>query len=289
MAPPARSLASTEVPALPAPRGVALASLRVRQWAHFIVLPIAGMGSSEMSSPTLDVALRVARGVALGAFALAFAYGLNAISDRATDLDRRKNPLAGSACPTSVTTVVVSTAGAALALGATAHRATLAAVAISLASSTVYSVGPRLKLIPGVGTLLNVGIFAPLLFFAIGEHSPRSLTSLAIAFVALLLQNQLLHERADATEDEAARALTTARALGPTATTAIVFALGVGGVVVCAISAPSASLGWAAAATFAVATTCTFARGAWTRRRALHRWVSFVAGAALFVVASVTR
>lgn len=288
MAPPARSLAST-ASASSVPRGVALASLRARQWAHFVVLPLAALRSSEMAAPTLDVALRAARGLALASFALAFAYGLNAISDRATDLDRRKNPLAGRACPASVTAVVVSTAGAALALGATAHRATLAAVAISLASSTVYSVGPRLKMIPGVGTLLNVGIFAPLLFVAIGEHPPASLTSLAIAFVALLLQNQLLHERADATEDEAARALTTARALGPTATTAIVFALGVGGVVACAVSSPSASLGWTAAGTFALATTCTFARGPWTRRRAIHRWVSFVAGAALFVVASVRQ
>ncbi len=286
MASPARSVVSTQVAA---GRGVALASLRVRQWAHFVVLPLAAIGTSDIASPNVDVALRVARGVALGTLALAFGYGLNAISDRATDLDARKNPLAGGACPTSVTALVVFTAVAALALAATAHTAAFAAVAISLASSTVYSVGPRLKTVPGIGTLLNAGIFAPLLFFAIGDSRPAALASLAIAFVALLLQNQLLHERADATEDEAAHALTTARALGSPATTAIILALGAGGVVACARFAPSSALGWTAAAAFAAATACACARGTWARRRVVHRWVSFAAGAALFIVASVAR
>lgn len=263
-----------------APRGIALAlaALRAPQWAHFVVLPLASIARDELGSA--NVAMRVARGVALAALALAYGYGLNAISDRATDVDRRKNPLGGGACPPGVTALVVATALAALAIAATANGAVLAATAVSLASSTVYSVGPRLKALPVVGTLLNAGIFAPLLFFAVGDGTTAP-AHITIAFVALLLQNQLLHERADADEDRAARALTTARVLSERATLAVVAAIGVAGGAAAIASAHAIVV-----AALALGTAVALAGPrAWARRRVAHRWVSFALGAVLLAFA----
>jgi hypothetical protein len=276
------------------------AVLRARQWAHFVVLPLAAIDPALLEASPREVALRAARGVTLAALSLAYAYGLNAISDRATDLDRAKNPLAGGACPPRVSALVVATAGAALVLAMASGRATLAAVALSLASSTVYSVGPRLKALPVVGTLLNAGIFAPLLCFAVADEAPRAVVVLGVVFTAMLLQNQLLHESADAAEDAAARSLTTGRVVSAAAVPALVIALGGAGALACAAVAPSHAFGWACAGALAATTagglvsrapgptTCSGSRRAddpaaqWRARRAAHRWVAFAAGAVLF-------
>src|SRR5262249_15234378 len=157
--------------------------------------------------------------LAIAALLLSYAYGLNAISDRATDLDERKNPLLHVTDCRAALTVVLAAGGAALLLSLLFPPIVRAAAAISLASATVYSTGPRAKRVPVVGTLLNLGIFAPLLW--LGRERPLWIE--VVAFAVLLLQNQLLHERADAAEDAAAGVHSTASALGERGTLIAIF------------------------------------------------------------------
>src|SRR5262245_45550703 len=87
---------------------VSLLVLRPRQWIHFVVLPLAG----GIHGLTLTLALaRFVLALSVAALLLGYAYGLNAISDRATDVDARKNPLVGfEICP-PLALVTVLTAG----------------------------------------------------------------------------------------------------------------------------------------------------------------------------------
>src|SRR6202041_854684 len=90
-----------------------------------------------------------------------------------------------------------------------------AATALSLASGAAYSVGPRVKRLPMIGTLANAASFAPLLWVgAASDHLVAWMPTVTFAFVCLLLQNQLLHEAADRTEDCAATVRTTVIWLG---------------------------------------------------------------------------
>jgi 4-hydroxybenzoate polyprenyltransferase len=207
--------------------GSVLAALRPRQWAHFALLPLAGLDPSLAASATVPA---LARGIAIAACVLAYGYLLNALSDRELDRDRRKNPLVGARGPLALHRgAVVALAAGALALAATGPAAVGVATAVALASGAVYSVGPRLKGWPGICTLLNVGCFAPLLFVGIAEGpvgAPR--WALAAAFAGLLLQNQLLHEAADAAEDRAGGLRTTFLVAGPRLTGVFAFGAGLG-------------------------------------------------------------
>lgn len=248
--------------------------MRARQWAHFLPLPFAASTAAGVN---------VARAIVVAAFALAYAYGLNAISDRATDHDARKNPLAGvDACPRRIAVAVGLTGLAGIALAATAGWRALASAAISIAASTIYSVGPSAKALPVIGTLLNAVIFAPLLYLAADGAAPPPAV-VTCTFVALLLQNQLLHERADEREDAAARVLTTARAIGPRATSALVVALGAACVIAALRVAPSRASLLTATACVIVATASAFAARDGAARRRAHRWAAFGSGAAIFV------
>jgi 4-hydroxybenzoate polyprenyltransferase len=245
-----------------------IAALRARQWAHFVVLPLASAGGAG----------RLAVGFALAATALAYAYGLNAISDRATDLDARKNPLAGvAATPGAVLILVAGCALVALGLALFVGAAPL--VGVSLVASTVYSAGS--KRVPAIGSLLNVAIFAPLLFLG-GGAPPWPIVS---TFAVLLLQNQLLHECADAVEDAAAAAHTTARAIGARSAVALAATLGAGGVA----AAFALAAGWtawlAALASLAGALVAVAGPRDFAARRVAHRWVALTVGALLFAVA----
>jgi 4-hydroxybenzoate polyprenyltransferase len=258
-------------------------ALRGRQWAHFLALPLAGLEAGASWS-------RLAGGVAMAALCLGYSYGLNAISDRATDLEVRKNPLAGRALSprlfAKIAALVAACATAALGLALGSGQVALCAVAASLVASTGYSVGPRWKSVPALGTMLNAAIFAPLLLVASGGAGlPRAFGLELGTFCALLLQNQLLHEQADAAEDTSAGALTTARAIGPrwTATLAIGLALA------------CVAIDWRLAPTVACAIAAVVALGAGTlvslagprepgARRFAHRAVAFAGGAILFVV-----
>jgi 4-hydroxybenzoate polyprenyltransferase len=243
-----------------ASRGASLLVLRARQWIHFVVLPLAG--GIEFAP------------LAIAALLLSYAYGLNAISDRATDLDERKNPLLHVTDCRAALALVLVAGGAALTLSLLLSPVVRAAAAISLASATVYSVGPRAKRVPVLGTLLNLGIFAPLLW--LGRERPLAIE--VVAFAVLLLQNQLLHERADAAEDAAAGVRSTAWALGERGTMIAIFVLAIVGIVG---SIELRSL--VGVIGIVASSTLPLLYRAARERRVAHRWIAFAAGAAIFI------
>jgi len=265
-----------------APSGwwLALRALRAPHWLHFALLPAA-----TASSPSLSQALPLAQGMAVAALALAYAYGLNALADRPTDLDPRKNPLSAALpLPLPLYVLLFSVAATAIALAALAGAVALAALATSLTASTIYSVGPRLKDLPVIGTLSNAAIFAPLLVVA-PLPLPAQLGLVTSLFVALVLQNQLLHERADHDEDVRAGTLTTARMLGPKATRAGVALLGAGGIGVTFLLARSTFEAAAAVAALLVVTTVVLtSTGTAAALRVRHRRWAVLAGAVVFAV-----
>jgi 4-hydroxybenzoate polyprenyltransferase len=179
-----------------------LASLRLGQWAHFGVLPLAAFDPLADWGPQIPSA---ARGMATALCVLAFGYLVNALGDRQYDRDPSKNPLVGRS-PTPRHAILAG----GLALGALATSllgpgVALVATLVALVSGTLYSLGPRLKRLPILGTGLNAACFTPLLFVGIGDAGvePRH-GLLALVFTGLLLQNQILHEAADADEDRGA-------------------------------------------------------------------------------------
>jgi 4-hydroxybenzoate polyprenyltransferase len=174
--------------------------LRIRQWLHLLPLPIAGY---ELGKPLWFNVWSLGRGVGIAFCVLSFGYLLNAVSDREMDLDRRKNPLVeiGPAAGTLWLPLALLF-GLALSLAASASLWVVACTTISLVSGCVYSMGPRFKSVPFIGTLMNLSNFLPLLFVGMPWPTPTPrLIALAVAFSGMLLQNQLLHEAGDATED----------------------------------------------------------------------------------------
>lgn len=243
--------------------GAAVASLRARAWLHFTLVPVAGIGHRTLLSGA-----RLSGSIALAALLLAYAYGLNAISDRRSD-SVAKNSLRGCIDTPWLAVAFVTGAGLlAVMLGATLGSVAFAAALTSLVAATVYSLGPRMKAVPILGTTLNLAIFAPLLFL---YGSPN--TIVMVVFSAMLLQNQLVHEMADAEEDARAGVLTTARALGPRATNVVIVLLAVAGVAAGAL----ASL---------VLAMCTIAalagKTSAAERRVRHRWVALIGGAIVY-------
>jgi 4-hydroxybenzoate polyprenyltransferase len=253
-----------------------LAALRCRQWLHFALLPLAGQLATDA---------RLVGGVAVAGLCLAYAYGLNGISDRATDLDPSKNPLAGvDRYDPSVRLVLAACAAAALGGAAVLGWRPLLAASASLGAGTVYSVGPRIKRFPVVCTLSNVVIFAPLLWLARATSgAPAGFALLVASFVVQLVQNQLLHECADAPEDARAGVLTTARLLGEPTTRRLVVLLGAAGALATARLSPS-TLGAAVAILGLTLTTAIALPDGLTPtdRRTTHRRLALAAGAALF-------
>jgi 4-hydroxybenzoate polyprenyltransferase len=269
-----------------APLAACFRGARVKDWLHFLLLPLAGW------SPTVawrDASIALARGVATAFCVLAFGYLVNSVSDRETD-DAAKNPLAGEGVDRrSVSFGVPVLASAALGLAMLGPRIAVLATFVCLLSGWAYSVGPRLKAYPILGTLLNASSFAPLLLVGTNATElPAALGWLSLGFVGLLLQNQLLHEAADTVEDARGNLATTVRTLG-TRTTAWGAALL--GLVVpyLMIACGQIALACASAIVFVVSFPAILARHgdrpAWMRRaRRVHRWVSLVTGALLFAL-----
>ncbi len=261
----------------------AWAVLRVRQWLVFVPLPAAGIARlDEVRGARMG---ELGAAAAVSSLALAYAYGINAVFDRRADRDADKNVLAGRAdVPLGAIVASVTGAGLAALVGAGALGAgALRATAVSIAAGTVYSAGLRLKRFPLLGLAANLLIFAPLLFTAVRPgQAPAGLGLLVAAFVLLVTQNQLLHEEADAAEDEAAGALTTFRWLGPRGARWAFAALAAGLAVVGAVA--SAPAGVAVAVVGAVATVILgrSKRPASWRRRA-HRYLAATIGAAFFL------
>ncbi len=256
-------------------------ALRARQWLHFTALPLAAaFAGAPVSSPRLGL------GVGVAAALLAYAYGANAIADRATDASAHKNVLAGVVAAPLRAAGLVASAGAlafagALALGGLAT----AAASTVLAVATVYSLGPRWKATPGLGTLLNALLFAPLALLAFDGFAAalgsRPLLVRLAAFVPMLLQNQLLHELADVDEDARAGTVTSARVLRAGGVRASCLALGAIGAAlafVCADGKVAVASALALAAMTGVAVAPKDA--AWAR--AAHRRAGLVAGAVVF-------
>ena len=190
-----------------------IATMRVPQWVHFLVLPLTALRVGEVAFTAL------ALGVAGTFTALAYAYGINAIADRHSDLRVEKNPLRGQRDVSDFVRWLIGGMAAATLLVALA-AAPIAGIAliVSLLASTVYSVGPRAKSVPFVGALANALIFVPLLYVGVGPtpwfETLQATLLIAIVFTIMLLQNQLVHELADASEDARAHDWTTAMMLG---------------------------------------------------------------------------
>lgn len=205
------------------PLGRAAALIRLRHWAHFLLLPLAGRDPALTPAET---GLAIARGVAIAFCLLAFGYLLNSLADRDMDLDPEKRA-AATLRPEAGRAIVAGLALLSLGLSLTGPLVVSGAAVVCLASGTVYSVGPRLKTLPLIGSALNVGNFAPLLLVGLGRDAlPPSLPLLAAAFVLLLGQNQLLHEAADAEEDARGGVRTTFRRLGVRGAAVLTFAAG---------------------------------------------------------------
>jgi 4-hydroxybenzoate polyprenyltransferase len=261
-----------------------LRTMRPRDWAHFVVLPAAGVDSAVLHNLP-GAATRLVAGAFVTATALAYAYGLNGVTDRFVDRDPRKNPFTGvGAVPPLTMLFLYATAGAALCVAALLGTTSVALASASIAASTVYSAGPRLKARVGIGTLLNLIIFAPLLAVACPlGRLPDQFFLLGIAFVTLLLQNQLLHERADAAEDAGASLRTTGLLLADRGVAVVITVLGVSSAFVCSVMAPAWHHGPLAALLLVAVTGSTLALPLDARvKRLVHRWLSLLAGSAIY-------
>lgn len=270
---------------LPAVAGVlrVLRVLRAPQWLHFAALPLAGLDRAALASPA--ALARGALAVAAASLALGYAYGINAVADRESDASPAKNPLAGVArVPAEARAVVATTAAAALAASLPLGRPATLLVLASLLAGTAYSVGPRMKARPVLGALFNTAIFAPLLGLALPEGAPPppAFAALGATFVGLILQSQLLHEAADAAEDAAGGALTTARLLGPRGTRALAVGLAAPFAALAVALAPRPVVGWTAAAALAGGAAAALLERDFAGARRLHRRVAAAGGGLLF-------
>lgn len=280
---------SATAPSRPSGRVVRwIARLRVRHWAHFLVLPLAAFSPSSVEDPL--AALALVRGVAIAGSILAFGYLLNGITDRALDRDPSKNPLVGEPASPAHLQAVVVLAGIALALALTGPPVVVAATLTTLIAGWAYSAGPRLKRFPLIGTVLNAACFAPLLFVGTRGATTPDAPLLALAFTALLLENQILHEGEDAAEDRDAGILTTYAILGPRGAAAVMGLFGLG--VAAAVHLLGGD-GWLSALTACVfglgfPIACASSRGASARLRrvrAAHRLAGVIAGGVVYALA----
>ncbi len=267
-------------------------ALRAPQWLHFLVVPALPLHALLAISPREALAHFLPAAL-VASLCLAFGYGINAIADRDGDRDGTKNPLAGRArVPTAVWIAVLASGIAALAL-AWRDAATLRAtpVLISLAASALYSVGPRLKCVPVIGTLTNLFIFTPLaaLTRLDGTDAPH-LGLLLVTFVVLLTQNQLVHEAGDLVEDRGAGTASSTVIFGTRASTRAARALGIAAAFAfVAVWGPTGMVLFASAAPLGggILIGSTSSEEA-ARVRHVHRRLSLIAGAILFLLAAAS-
>lgn len=256
---------------------------RIRQWLHVLPLPLATFDTAVPLATALPAA---ARGIANAFAILAFGFLVNAISDRHVDRDVRKNPLLVPGRdrykPSLVSLPAVS-----IALAAFSPWPVQLATACCLMVGIVYSVGPRLKIVPVVGTLTNAAWYTPVLFLGMARPSlPAGFGIIATAFIALLLQNQLIHEAGDRIEDEASGIRTTWLALGPRWTALLAACAGL--VATVATASTLTGFRYAVGAIFILVFPLLLAWDGLTAERAArlrvaHRWCAVLCGAALYV------
>jgi 4-hydroxybenzoate polyprenyltransferase len=265
-------------------------AIRFPEWIHFLALPLAGL---DHTGPVARELTSLARGIGIAFFVLAFGYLLNALADRDMDGDVSRYALvAGSNRPFPVTGLLWVLAALALGLSWLGPWPVRAAAAVSIASGWIYSAGPRLKSRPGIGSLLNVTNFAPLLLVGMsGPSLPRDLAALTVVFSALLLQNQMLHEAADAEYDRRGELRTTFLYFGRRPAAALAFVLGLAAWLGSVWMGSSVGVAAAAGAALLAFPSLAFypiwldRRGedpvAMSRARGAHRKTSLVLGAML--------
>jgi 4-hydroxybenzoate polyprenyltransferase len=159
-------------------------ALRVSGWWYFAALPLVALVSGEEHA-----ILRVLGCVLVAALCLAYAFGLNGITDRGMDLDEAKNSLAGLAgVPREAAVLVAACALGALGIAAALTPVALLGASVSLVAATLYSANLRLKRLPVVGTFVNVLIFAPLPLLALTDRPTQSMQFLTYCFWVLVTQ-----------------------------------------------------------------------------------------------------
>jgi 4-hydroxybenzoate polyprenyltransferase len=169
---------------------------RIRDWLHFIPLPLAGWVAAEPRRLSV-----LCGGIATWICALAYTSAVNqAYDDRLDQLARDKNPVghgidrAQALRLAAVPLVIV--------ISFLATRDALPVVLIQLFAATAYSAPPRLKRVPILGTTWNLVVGLPGLFFAnppaLGDSTVRILFGL---FAVTLLVSQLIHEAEDVEDD----------------------------------------------------------------------------------------
>ncbi len=266
-------------------------ALRARQWLHFLIVPALPLHAILATTPG-EAVERLLPAALVAGLALAFAYGINAIADRRGDRPGAKNPLVGREhVPSAVWTAVTACGVASIAL-ALASPATLRAspVLISLVASAIYSVGPRIKRVPVVGTLANLFIFTPLaLLVRLDGHASPHLALLLATFVVLLTQNQLVHEAGDLAEDRGAGTTSSTVTFGTRASTRAACVLGIA-------AAGSFVARWGLGLVPLVASAAALAGGVLiggasaedaARVRHVHRRLALAAGATLYGLATL--
>lgn len=263
----------------------ALRALRARQWIHFIGLPAATLDRAALSAPA-TLLPRALLFMAAASCALAYAYGINAIADRTGDEPTGKNPLAGmTRVPPEIYAAVSLTALLGLVLSLALGLVPFVFMLASIAAGTVYSAGPRLKSKPFLGLFFNTMIFVPLMGLAWPDGGrPAGYATLVLTFTALLIQNQLLHERADEREDARAQNLTTARWLGKRGTRALLILTALAGIGLSRALSPSSALFWASSAALIAGALAALLEPAPARARSLHKWIALLSGLIVFTV-----
>ena len=269
------------------PRGlaIALAALRVPQWLHFCVLPLAGLASeAQYIGPAQG--LRVLAGCLIAGGCLGCAYGINAVAERHTDRCADKNPLVAAPERAALATACALLASLlALALALLLGPWSLLACATSLGCGVAYSVAG--KRVPVLGLLLNTGIFAPLMaVLLVPGATPASWPHELAVFILLLIQNQLIHELADEAEDRAAGARTTAQWLRRRGTVRAAILVGLAVPLASLALAPSLVHALLGSALAAVATAVVWHAGRDpATARVAHRVAACVGGALLWLLA----
>lgn len=259
-----------------------LRAIRVRHWLHFLLLPLAG-ADLALGIPA-NVAAQLRGGVI--AFAvLSFGYLLNGLADRHMDGSARKNPLSAGQPSRFVPWVTALMATLGIVAATSGPLPVLVATALALTSGVVYSVGPRLKRLPVVGTALNVVHFAPLLWVGLPAGGDAAgLGTVAACFSVLLLQNQLLHEASDSEDDRRGSVHTTFLLVGRRWSAGLTAALGALLVGV-AVSTPALRpLALPLAGVHLLAFPWAFAAGRWkpSTLRHAHRLAALASGALIY-------
>jgi len=202
-----------------------LRDIRFFHWWYFLVLPLLYCPISLEHEHVLTAL----RGIIFAASCLGIAYYVNNQSDRIIDDNADKNALILTNNPSRRWVIacglisVITTAAAFL-----SHTVIGSAVMISVLIGWIYSYIGRLKKYPFIGTLFNLFIFIPLLFFCYsGNYQPNRIYEIIAVFTAMMVQNQLIHEVMDQSEDRRGGIRTTYMVIGFPMTLALITTTGI--------------------------------------------------------------